>query len=475
MTPAERLAALRAALRQAGVEGFLIPRADEHLGEYVPPSGERLAWLSGFTGSAGLAVVLDDRAALFTDGRYTTQAQQQLDPALWELRHITEQPAVDWLKEHAAGRRVGYDPWLHPEAALEAAGSRRGSPWCRCRPTRWTRSGLTGPRRRWPQAVPHPLDHAGPRRRTSARRRQRRCARRARMLRCWPTATRSPGCSTFAAATSRIRRSRSALACCAPMPRPSSSWIPARSRPRPARISATRSRSAARGAAGGAAGVWPGKPCGWMPRRRPAWFAETLRAAGATIAAGDDPVRLPRACKNPVEQAGRTRRASARCGGAGPLPRLVCRHRAGRAADRGECRRAAAGLPPGGAAVPGRELPRHQRRRGAWRRHPLPRDGGERPADPRRRMLPDRQRRAVPRRHHRRHPHPLDRARPGPGRAAGALHARAAGACRPGDAALPEGRGRAAPGCLRPAGAVGGRARLRPRHRPRRRQLPVRA
>src|SRR3954451_5298729 len=71
MTPAERLAALRAALRQAGVAGFLIPRADEHLGEYVPPSGERLAWLTGFTGSAGLAVVLDDRAALFTDGRYT--------------------------------------------------------------------------------------------------------------------------------------------------------------------------------------------------------------------------------------------------------------------------------------------------------------------------------------------------------------------------------------------------------------------
>src|SRR4051794_23671334 len=119
MTPAERLAALRAALRRAGVEGFLIPRADEHLGEYVPASGERLAWLTGFTGSAGLAVVLDDRAALFTDGRYTTQAQQQLDPALWELRHIIEQPAVDWLKQHAAGRRIGYDPWLHPEAALK--------------------------------------------------------------------------------------------------------------------------------------------------------------------------------------------------------------------------------------------------------------------------------------------------------------------------------------------------------------------
>src|SRR5215211_7096791 len=119
VTPTDRLAALRAKLARAGVDGFLVPRADEHLGEYVPPSGERLAWLTGFTGSAGLAVVLADRAALFTDGRYTTQAQQQLDSALWELRHIIEQPAVDWLKEHAAGKRIGYDPWFHPEAALK--------------------------------------------------------------------------------------------------------------------------------------------------------------------------------------------------------------------------------------------------------------------------------------------------------------------------------------------------------------------
>ena len=118
MTPSDRLIALRAALRAAGVDGLLVPRADEHLGEYVPPSGERLAWLSGFTGSAGLAIVLADRAALFTDGRYTTQAGQQLDSALWALRHITEQPPLGWLADHAAGRRIGYDPWLHSEAAL---------------------------------------------------------------------------------------------------------------------------------------------------------------------------------------------------------------------------------------------------------------------------------------------------------------------------------------------------------------------
>src|SRR4051794_33680088 len=160
MTPAERLAALRAALRRAGVEGFLIPRADEHLGEYVPPSGERLAWLTGFTGSAGLAAVLEDRAALFTDGRYTTQARQQLDPTLWELRHIIEQPPAEWLKEHAAGRRIGYDPWLHPEAALkrlEASGATLVPLPANPLDAIWS----DRPAPPMAPAVPHPLRYAG--------------------------------------------------------------------------------------------------------------------------------------------------------------------------------------------------------------------------------------------------------------------------------------------------------------------------
>ena len=87
-----RLAALRAELVRQDLDGFIVPRADEHLGEYVPPSAERLAWLTGFTGSAGLAVVLRDHAAVFTDGRYVLQLAEQTDPALWERRHIVEEP-----------------------------------------------------------------------------------------------------------------------------------------------------------------------------------------------------------------------------------------------------------------------------------------------------------------------------------------------------------------------------------------------
>ena len=82
------LASLRRQLNLDGLQGFIVPRADEHLGEYVPPSAERLAWLTGFTGSAGLAVVLPDKAAVFTDGRYVLQLAAQTDPDLWQRHHI---------------------------------------------------------------------------------------------------------------------------------------------------------------------------------------------------------------------------------------------------------------------------------------------------------------------------------------------------------------------------------------------------
>lgn len=109
-----RLAALRALLRRRRLAGVVVPRADEHQSEYVPASAERLAWLSGFTGSAGTAVVLRERAALFVDGRYTLQAARETDPRLWEIVHSTEQPIGKWIARHLPSRgRLGYDAWLH--------------------------------------------------------------------------------------------------------------------------------------------------------------------------------------------------------------------------------------------------------------------------------------------------------------------------------------------------------------------------
>ncbi|MFA6267508.1 MAG: aminopeptidase P family protein [Pseudolabrys sp.] len=111
---AGRVAALRLALRRLGLDGFLVPRADRQQNEYLPAAEERLAWLTGFTGSAGAAIVLGERAALFVDGRYTVQVKSQADTAVFAIEHFVDNPPADWLEANIkAGDRIGYDPWLH--------------------------------------------------------------------------------------------------------------------------------------------------------------------------------------------------------------------------------------------------------------------------------------------------------------------------------------------------------------------------
>jgi Xaa-Pro aminopeptidase len=118
---APRLAALRAELARRGLDGFLVPRADEHQGEYVPRRAERLAWLTAFTGSAGAAAVLPEKAAVFVDGRYTLQVRQQTDTRLFEPRDLVSEGPVAWLQAHAgSGMRIGYDPWLHTANGVES-------------------------------------------------------------------------------------------------------------------------------------------------------------------------------------------------------------------------------------------------------------------------------------------------------------------------------------------------------------------
>jgi len=110
---AERLEALRAEMARLGLDGFLIPRADAHQGEYVPPRDDRLAWLTGFTGSAGMAVVTRELAALFVDGRYTLQAEQETSGRLYEHLHISDSPPQDWVaRALGQGQVLGFDPWL---------------------------------------------------------------------------------------------------------------------------------------------------------------------------------------------------------------------------------------------------------------------------------------------------------------------------------------------------------------------------
>jgi Xaa-Pro aminopeptidase len=120
-TCAPRLTALRAELAKRALDGFVVPRADEHQGEYVPKRAERLAWLTAFTGSAGAAIVLQDKAAIFVDGRYTLQVSQQTDTKLFERRDLISEGLGAWIETQCPrGTKIGYDPWLHPVAQIES-------------------------------------------------------------------------------------------------------------------------------------------------------------------------------------------------------------------------------------------------------------------------------------------------------------------------------------------------------------------
>ncbi len=117
---APRIAALRAALKRQGLDGFVVPRADRHQNEYVPANEERIAYLTGFTGSAGFLLVLADKAVLFTDGRYTLQAREQTDPAIFTLVNSVETAPSSWIEQNLSrGTRLGYDPWLHTAEGAE--------------------------------------------------------------------------------------------------------------------------------------------------------------------------------------------------------------------------------------------------------------------------------------------------------------------------------------------------------------------
>ncbi|MFZ1774315.1 MAG: aminopeptidase P family N-terminal domain-containing protein, partial [Rhizobiaceae bacterium] len=125
-----RVAALRALFGQLGIDGFLVPRTDEHQGEYVAARAERLRWLTGFSGSAGIALILAEEAHVFVDGRYTLQVREQTDPAIFQWQSLVDLPPAKFLAaRNLAGLTIGFDPWLHTigevrtlRAAVEEAG-----------------------------------------------------------------------------------------------------------------------------------------------------------------------------------------------------------------------------------------------------------------------------------------------------------------------------------------------------------------
>ena len=301
---ANRLTELRAELVRQGLDGFIVPRADEHLGEYVPASAERLSWLTGFTGSAGMAVVLADSAAVFTDGRYVLQLAAQTDAAQWDQLHITDSPPPRWLAKHApTGGGIGYDPLLISEEGL----------------IRYTEAGLdmrpvahnpidaiwTGrPPAPIAPAVPHDLVHAG---RSAGEKR----SDIAKLLRdaeqdaavltdpasvAWLLNIRGADVpfTPFALGFALVHADGGAELFMDPakLPDTTRGWL------------GNTVSVAGRDALPAALARLRGKTVRVDAAGSPVWFAQQLRAAGAIVAPGTDPCLMPKARKNPTEQQG---------------------------------------------------------------------------------------------------------------------------------------------------------------------------
>jgi Xaa-Pro aminopeptidase len=298
----ERLTALRGEIRRLGVDAVIVPRADEHLGEYVAARAERLPWLSGFTGSAGVAAVTLNRAAVFSDGRYVLQLAAETDPAWWERLHVVHEPPAAWLAATGA-KRIGYDPWLIAEDGLKP----------------YAEAGLTmvaldgnpvdaiwkdQPAAPLAPALPHPLTLAG---RSAA-------DKRADLAAALRKAGDDAAVITDPASLAWLFNIRGADVPFVPVPQGfalidstgqctlfmASEKLPAETRAWLGNAVSLAEPSALRAHLQ----QWRGKRVRVDPAAQPAWFAQSLRAAGAEVQAGMDPCILPKACKNVVEQQG---------------------------------------------------------------------------------------------------------------------------------------------------------------------------
>src|SRR5271154_3054772 len=311
---------IRKAMADQGLDGFVIPHEDEHQNEYLPAANDRLAWATGFTGSAGAAVLLKDKAALFVDGRYTLQARDQVDSALFEIRDLVEGGVPAYLQSEAkAGWTIGYDPKLHsPEALdrLKSAGSQAGaalkpvaanpldSPWAGARPAQ-------------PQApvTPHPSEFSG----------EDSAAKRERVGKSLAEQGADAALITAPASSAWLFNIRGGDVIRSPLPL-SQAILAADGTARlfldPAKV--TPELPAWLGnevtleppeALTGALVDLTGRRVLVDPAQSSAWFFEALQKAGADVVRGADPTALPRACKNAVEVEG-ARKAHIRDGAA---------------------------------------------------------------------------------------------------------------------------------------------------------------
>jgi Xaa-Pro aminopeptidase len=305
-----RVAAMRELLAAERLDGVIVPRADEFQGEYVPRCAERLAWITGFTGSAGTAVVLKEKAALFVDGRYTVQAAEQTDKATYEVRQVPGERMSAYLKEAAGeGARIGYDPRIHTIAEIEGLERSLAEKRITLVPLDFNPVDRIWRDRPAPpagQVVPHPAEYAG---RESAEKladlkaELQRCSEDAVVLTnadsiAWLLNIRGDDVPHTPFALSYMvvpREGRAELYI-----DPAKIGENVRGHIEAAADIAAMSELESRLAVLGAAKAKVRLDADWTPR----WFADRLAAAGATVSRGQDPCILPKARKNAAEIAG---------------------------------------------------------------------------------------------------------------------------------------------------------------------------
>ncbi|MDR3513830.1 MAG: aminopeptidase P family protein [Caulobacteraceae bacterium] len=311
---------IRHAMAAQGLDGFLVPHEDEHQNEYLPAANDRLAWATGFTGSAGAAVILKDKAAVFVDGRYALQVRDQVDGGLFEVRDLVDGGVPAYLEATlSAGQTIGYDPRLHSPDALErlrAAAARAGAALKPAEPNPLDQAwGAERPAQPQAPVVSHPLEFAG----------EASADKRARVGAGLKDQGADAAVLTAPASIAWLFNIRGGDVIRSPLPL-SQAILNADGSARlfldPAKVSPDLPAWLGNGvsletpeALEPALVSLRGQRVLVDPSLSSAWYFETLKAAGAEVKPAPDPTALPRACKNPVEVEG-ARQAHLRDGAA---------------------------------------------------------------------------------------------------------------------------------------------------------------
>lgn len=314
----KHLPLVRARMAEQGLDGFLVPHEDEHQNEYLPEANERLAWLTGFSGSAGAAVVMQDRAAVFADGRYTVQVRAQVDPAQFEILDLVEGGVPAYLERAPKGAVIGYDPRLHsPDALarLERSAAKAGASLKPVEANPLDQAWADRPAQPTAPVVPHEDRYAG----ESA------ASKRARIGKATAEAGADAALLTAPSSIAWLFNIRGGDVIRTPLPL-AQALLEADGTARlfldprkvtnelPAWLGDDVSLEAPEALEGALDGL-SGRRVLIDPGVSSAWYFDRLKAAGAAVVRGTDPCTLPRATKNAVEIEG-ARQAHIRDGAA---------------------------------------------------------------------------------------------------------------------------------------------------------------